>query len=508
MFLTETDLINLRLTIGSKLNDSEIVEALLKDDILSPQKQLMKEGEKYYVCEHDVLQKDFRKTIISEGENEYEDTTRGRRVPFVNPNRSNHHNVNPFHKILVDQKASYLIGREPTISVIGAEKNSAKKAYEGLLSEFADEGFNELLSDWVIGASNKGFECVHVYYDEAGEFRYNIAPANEIIPIYDSVHETDLQEVVRYYDITVIKGKEKYIRKRVEWWTKTDVTYYTEIENKRFIKDTERPYNPAPHWWDITKLNGFEKRREKHSWGRVPFIILRNNSKSTTDLQAIKGLIDAYDLLSSEGTNNFLDLVELYWVIQGYGGETANAIAERLRINRAVHVNDSAGKVEAKQVSLPVEGRIAYLEMLRRDIYHFGQGIDTDSEKFGNAPSGVSLKFRYTLLDLKANALSAKLKKAIKELLWFYTDHCNRQSGTDYSISDIQLSINKTMITNDLETVQMIAVSKGIVSDKTLLSKHPFVDDINAELIELEQQEEQNIKKYAEYQNLGDGGAE
>ncbi len=59
------------------------------------------------------------------------------------------------------------------------------------------------------------------------------------------------------------------------------------------------------------------------------------------------------------------------------------------------------GKVEAKQVELPVAGRLEFLKMLRKDIFHFGMGIDTDSDKFGNAPSGVSLKFQYTLLDQK-----------------------------------------------------------------------------------------------------------
>ena len=84
----------------------------------------------------------------------------------------------------------------------------------------------------------------------------------------------------------------------------------------------------------------------------MPFIILKNNHKETTDLEAVKGLIDAYDLISSEGTNNIIDLVELYWVIQGYGGDTASAISKKLQINKAVNITDSSGNVEARQVEL------------------------------------------------------------------------------------------------------------------------------------------------------------
>ena len=224
----------------------------------------------------------------------------------------------------------------------------------------------------------------------------------------------------------------------------------------------------------------------------------------TTDLEHIKGLIDAYDLLSSEGTNNFLDLVELYWVIAGYGGETANAIAKRLRINKAVHISDSSGKIEAKQVELPVSGRLEYLKMLRKDIFHFGMGIDVDSDKFGTAPSGVSLKFQYTLLDQKAGNMTSKLKKAIKELLWYVTEDYNSKNNTNYDANLIKVDINKNMITNDAELVSMIQASKGIVSDKTLLAVHPFVSDVNAEMQEMEAEEKRAMEQFDPYKGLGD----
>lgn len=93
-------------------------------------------------------------------------------------------------------------------------------------------------------------------------------------------------------------------------------------------------------------------------------------------------MIDAYDLISSQGTNDLLDLVTLYWSIQGYGGETAGAIARKLQINRAVNVSDSSGSIDAKQIDLPVSGRIEWLKMLRRDIFNFGMGVDTDNDKW------------------------------------------------------------------------------------------------------------------------------
>ena len=100
-----------------------------------------------------------------------------------------------------------------------------------------------------------------------------------------------------------------------------------------------------------------EKRRTPHFWGRVPFIVLENNRNRTTDLKPIKGLIDAYDYISSEGTNNLLDLVELYWVYTRLWRRNSRSYSTEAAINRAVNITDSSGSVEAKQVSLPVNER-------------------------------------------------------------------------------------------------------------------------------------------------------
>ena len=479
------------------LNESDILKYIINDDIDSVQKKNMQKGERYYNGEHDVLQKDFTSSKLLEAEKK-EGIVQQKFTTFRNINRSNHKNINAFLKILVDQKTAYLVSKEPTIKVSGAEESTQKKAYEKMLCEFADDNFNEVLQDLVTGASCKGFEALHIYYDNNGDLQYCIVPANEIIAVYDTNNQNELLEVIRYYDIVVVENGQKYIRKKVEWWTKQNVTYYIERESNLFVKDTSISVNPSPHYWSVTTLDGFQKNKQGHSWGRVPFLLLKNNRNSTTDLECIKGLIDAYDLISSEGTNNFLDLVELYWVIYGFGGDEASTVTKKLQINKAVNMMGSGddGRVEAKQVELPVAGRLEFLKMLRKDIFHFGMGVDTDSDKFGNAPSGVSLKFQYTLLDQKAGNMIAKLRKVIKELLWFVTEDYNSKHNTAYDANDIQIDINKNIITNDVEMVNMIQASKGIVSDKTLLAVHPFVSDVNAEMQEIEAQEQKAIEKF------------
>ncbi len=477
MFITEMELLQARLAAGKSLNDSHILKEILQEDKNSDRKKKMEEGERYYRGEHDILKKDFRRSPVSEtGKNGEENME-----VFFNPNCSNHHCVNPFHHTLVAQKTAYLVGREPTISVKGA----GNLEFEETLAEIADEGFNSMLQEWIIGAANKGVEYLHVYYDEEGQFGYCIVPAEEIIPIYDEVYQQEIREIIRYYEIKLLENGKEKSRRRVEWWTAEQVTYFTENADGEFLREQEKG-----HWTVTELLDGEETKTISHGWGRIPFIPLRNNDREMTDLQLVKGLIDAYDYISSEGTNNLLDLVDLYWVIQGYGGETAGAVARKLQVNKAVQISDSSGSVEAKQVELPVEGRLSWMRMLRKDIFHFGMGVDTDSDDWGKAASGVALKFQYAMFYLKINGIVPEIRKAIKTFLRFAVEDRNREKGTDWDWRKIQVALNTNGITDDLETMQIIKESKDIVSEKTLLGKHPFVEDVNSEMEQLKAERE------------------
>ena len=112
MYISEMALLKARLEAEGRLSQSRILQELLREDDQSERKEKMREGERYYRCDHDVRKTDFRSRMISETKNGAEEYRL-----FQNPNRSNHHNVNPFHRTLVAQKAAYLVGKEPTVTV-------------------------------------------------------------------------------------------------------------------------------------------------------------------------------------------------------------------------------------------------------------------------------------------------------------------------------------------------------------------------------------------------------
>lgn len=496
MFISNMELIKQKLAAEGPMSTSAIIKQILKEDESDPAKEYMRIGERYYNGEHDILNYDFRESIVYDdidSANGY--NSRGKKV--VNENNSNHHNVHNFHEQQVDQKTAYIVGKPLSVTVEGAEDDSKLKEFENKITAVSsDEEFTDLINNFVTDVSNKGVSWIHVFYDGDGKLQYVLIPAQEIIPFYDTVHQKKLTELIRYYSVTVITNGKEARRKKVEWWTPSGVTYFEENERGDFVLDTSRKQNPSSHWNDVTTVDGVEKKREARAWGRIPFIPLYNNSKHTSDLKRIKGLQDAYNLISSATTNNQIDLVELYWLLQGYGGETAKAIQRKLQLNKAVTVSDPQGKISAEQVSLSVSERIAWLKMLRSDIYNLGMAIDTTAEHFATAPSGEALEFMYTPLDLKANMLISKLKLTLRDFFWFVTQDINLKNYTDYDSSLVRIDVNKTVITNDAEKITMIEKSRGLVPDNLLLAQHPFVDDVNQAIADLEKQKQNEAKRF------------
>ena len=498
MIITQTDLAKLRIRSGVGMGESEILADLITQHQRDPARQHALEGEEYYKGENDIKRHSFNQTTILRPDPQ--DSTLDVEEVFRNPNASN---VRTQHKFLlnhIEQKVSYISGKEPSIAVDDAQagkdgaSGNEEWDYQSALTDTTDARFRKTLLQWERTASRHGVAWLHEYKDQAGTLRQVVVSRLEGIPIYDTVHEQDLVEFVRWYTVDVYVGTKMVPIIKAEWWTAEGVTYYVQeiIRNTtgnapglKFYLDPDFEINPAPHYWEVSMgvafdgVTPFERSRTPKAWGRVPFVELSNNSDRMTDLEPYKDLIDAYDLISSKGTNNLMDFNEFFAVIQGYGGDTAAAVAKKLQINRAISINGQGGNLEMKQLDLQMQGRIDWLKELWKAIHVFGQAVDVTNDQLGNAPSGVSLKFQYTLLDLKANNLIIEAELALKEHLRFVTEEINRKNGTQYDVERVRVTFNKSMITNEMETVTMIVQSDNLVPERTLLAAHPLVDDVD-----------------------------
>lgn len=441
----------------------------------SPERKLMLEGQKYYKGDADILNRE--RTVVGEG---------GRLEKAVN--LANNKLVHNFLRKLIDQKVGYLLSKPLSVQTDNVE-------YQKLLAEYFDKTMLRLIQNVGKEAITKGRAWLFVYYNEQGELAFKKIPAEEIIPLWKDSDHTELDAVIRVYEIEAYEGMNKKILKKVEFWDTTGVKHY--VMEGNLIPDVE--LGEAAGHFSIVDQEG----EKPVSWERVPFICFKYNNEEIPLLKFIKSLIDDYDKQKSDNANNLEDLPNSIYVVKNYAGTDAGEFRKNISQYRVVFTEGEGG-VDTISLELNTEAYKTHMEINRKDIYEFGRGVDTEAKELGNSPSGISLKFLYADLDMDANIIETEFQAALEQLLWFMDTHIANTTGKDFSGEAVSFIFNRDILINETETITNVKNSMGILSDETIVANHPYVTDVKKELNRIKKQEKERADKYSQYpQNLG-----
>lgn len=428
----------------------------------SPERRLMIKGEHYYKTENDIRN---REMIRYENEKPVKDET-----------KANNKLAHGFMHTLVDDKVNYLLTKPYTLT---CDDEKYLEAVENTLGKRFQKMLNRLGTD----ASNKGIAWLHPYINSSGEFKIMKVPAEQCIPIWvDNDHE-ELEALIRYYLVEAYEGKTKKYITKIEYWTPETVEYYTLDENNQVITDAEKYLNEENNY-----EGHFKVKDQPESWGRVPFIPFKNNDFELPDLQFVKTLIDNYDFTRSDTANLLEEIKNIIYALKGYGGENLSEFMRDLAYYRAVKLDaDENAGLDKVESTIDIEAAEKHWQQLKKDIFDFGQGVDKNSDKLGNSPSGIALKFIYSGLDLKCNALEENFKWGFDQLLYFVNMY---HTFTKQPVSDkgIEIVFNRDIAINESQTIIDCQNSKGVISNKTIIANHPWPESVEEELKQIEEE--------------------
>ena len=460
---------------GFKLDSDIIMELIAEHDT-----KAMLEGVRYYRSQSDIVNRQM-----------YFYDNRQNRV--VDETKENHRLVNNWHKLLVDQKVSYLVGK-PMVFSIGEDADGDNEEFSDKIELLLGDEWDDTVADIATNSSNKGTEWLHCYIDRRGYFEYVIAPAEEVVAVYDSPRGKNLEGVLRYY---TVKRDDKDVC-RAEWWTRETVTVFIEDDGGFKLDDTEQT-NPAPHYSRGTTPFG---------WGKVPFIEFPNNSFRANDLEVTKTLIDEYDNAFSDFANNNAEVQEIVTVLKGYESTSLAEFKQNLRYYKALKLRaDNHSGVSTLEFNIPVEAKKELLDRLEENIFMFGQGVNIKTDRFGNSPSGASLEFLYTSLDLKASMMERKFRRSVKRLLWFTTQYINMEFKKSFDNNDVKATFRKNMVQNIKEIVDTLKASKDMITDEAIVSNHPMVENTTDEYQKLLEQRTERAREFLDLSKLEGAGA-
>lgn len=420
-------------------------------------------AEQYYKKENDILRNKKR----PEGKNPIRNADN--RIP------SN------FYNILVNQKAAYLFTAPPLFDV---GKDSLNKQILRILGD----GYAKKCKDLCIQASNYSVAWLHYWIDEENQFQYAVVDARQIHPLWSNDLNKTLYGVLRIYDEREEDGT---LYNMYEYWNE-EACYLFRKKNRDTITELE-PYQTFLTVQDSEVYDS--SHILQHDFGEVPFIPFFNNNIGTNDLKNVKELVDCYDKVYSGFTDDLEDIQEIIFILSGYEGEKLEEFLHKLKKYKTIKVdsdNDGKGGLQTLTIDIPVEARNIMLQMTRKAIFEQGQGIDPDPQNFGNS-SGVALSYLYSLLELKAGLMETEFRLGFGDLIRAICNYLNE------SVETINQTWTRTSVNNDCELATIAQQSVGVISNKTIVKNHPWVEDPEKEMKQLEEEQKEKEEQFNTY---------
>lgn len=376
-----------------------------------------------------------------------------------------------FFKLLIDEKIDYFLSG--TISFSADHEEYIKN-----IQKILGKKFNSLLKKLAKESSKKGQAWLNLYYDEQMNLRMRMIKAEEIIPLYDTEDEDQLEAIIRFYNQEVYMNKERKTITRVEYWTREDVNFYILEDENKLILDSEK-------YLEEDYEGHYKKGNQVYTYPQIPFICFKNNEEKHSDFYHIAELIKSYSS-NRYHLQSLLDEVrEHIYLLKGYGGEDKREFINDLNTYGICKLEED-GDLSYLTPQIDTTATEFHTNLLKKDIYLIGQGVNFLDENFNQ--SGIALKIKFRNLDLKVNNTEAQFKEAFQELMKFLL----------LEDQNIDIHFVRQQLVNELELIQSISESKntGIISNETLLSKHPFVTDIMKEKEKVKREQEEKLNLY------------
>lgn len=408
------------------------IKRFIDNDRASSKKKAAQVGLRYYEGEHDI--RDSRIFFVDANGQVKEDKT-----------KSNIKISHPFFTEQVDQTVQYILsGTDGFVKSDNPELQAELDAY------FNDnEDFMAELYEVITGTIAKGFEYAYAYKNAEDRIAFQCADSIGVVEVRAKETQDNCDYVIFHY-IDRISKDNKRIRK-IQVWNDKETYFYVQEDDGKIIKDDSVEINPRPH---ILFKKGNDNSTYYEGFGFIPFFRLDNCQKQFSGLKPIKDLIDDYDLMSCGLSNNIQDTNEALYVVSGFEGDNLDELMMNIKSKKHIGVSED-GSVEIKTIDIPYQARQAKLDLDEKNIYRFGQALNTAGLKDTTATTNLAIKAAYSLLDLKANKLEIRLKQFMRKLLKVVLKEINDLNGTDYRQSDVYFNFEREIPTNAQENAQI-----------------------------------------------------
>lgn len=468
------------------MTDLEFLEKEIAVWKCSPRRMMQIKGFLYYDGDHDVIHR--KRTMIGEG-GELE----------VVENLPNNRIVDNQYAKMVNQKANYLFGKPFTLS-------GENTAYIELLKKIFDKKFMRTLKSAGKAAYNGGIAWLYPYYNERGEFAFRLFPAYEILPFWKDSEHTELDFFIRHYVTVAYDGNQRKFIEKVELYDLNGVHLFI-LDGGKLIPDIVN--NETADFPHVTMTDA-AGNVQVFNWQRVPLIPLKANEQETPLIKKVKSLQDGINVMLSDFENNMQeDARNTILVLKNYDGTNLGEFRKNLATYGAVKVRydgDTKGGVETLEITVNAENYKTIVEIFKKALIENAMGYDAKDDRLSGNPNQMNIQSMYSDIDTDANDTESEAQATMDDVLWFVNCHLANMGQGDFEGEEdgVDVVFNRDMLMNESDIIDNCQKSQGIISDETIISMHPWVDDPQLEMERLKKQKEEAQKEMlAQYDPFG-----
>lgn len=323
-------------------------------------------------------------------------------------------------------------------------------------------------ADFLLDALIYGIAAELMYIDESGHTRFRLINPTTCFGVCDDSLTGDLLYFVRMYKVNDWDESDTY---NVDVYSDYDVKHYTMNGANGYLSFVSE----EPHYFSQCPANIFTLPDEKSIF------------------DCIMSLQDAANELVSSEIDDYSAFCDAYLALIGVDADVEDISS--MKENRVLVLPDGAAAqwLTKNANDTQVEN---ILKRIHESIYRIAQCPDFSSESFvGGVSSGVAIRYRLTGMETKAGKIEGEMKKALQRRVEIICGIASLKLGEEV-FRDISIDFKRNIPEDYTSIINMINSLKGTVSDSTLLSLLPFVEDVNAELAAVQEQKQANMALY------------
>lgn len=399
-----------------------------------------------------------------------------------------------FFSEIVDFKVGYFAGEPISYSYSNTDESEQKTGGESAVDEATDSLTNFTTRNNMFGVDMETTKNASIYGYSGRLFYIDREGTERVMPVhgYETIilSDTDISEpecAIRYYKTTDINDITHWV---VEFYDNTYITTY-----KGELMSLEQ-VDRKPHLFNYCPLQG-----------------IANNKECIGDAEKVLSLIDDYDKVVSDNSNEVEAFVHALMMVGVNVDDEVIKKAQKSGVLVVPPVGTNANGEPVKWVTKNINDAFTehHLQRLEDNIYRFSKTPNLNNDLFSSA-SGIALKFRLHGLETKCAAFEANVINSAQHMWRVLCSSWNKkgiQADPLQFVMEFHRNFPMDRL-NDAQTAQAY-IAAGLPKE-WVYSQIPGIDDVDyiLELIKSEKEDitplyEDSESKTEPNQN-GDGG--